>query len=136
MTVIERKEKRLQKFNLIFGLILIVFLFLIVNSNLLFAQNFKEAGLNDPSLAGISTNVGYRIYQSSQNMVKFEIPEASYVTISVYDDKNNVVRNYIYNNLKAGTYEINLASGNLNKGIYTCVLNTSGHQESTKIAID
>lgn len=134
MTALERKENRLQKFNIIFALILMAVLFLFVNSNLLFAQ--QEAGLNDPSIAGLVSNTGFKIYQNSENKVKFEIPEASYVKIGVYDSKNNLVRTYIYNNLSEGVYEINFTSGNLEKGTYTCVLSSGSHQESTKIAID
>lgn len=62
----------------------------------------------------ISTT-SYKIYQNSENIVKFEIPEASYVKIGVYDNNNNLVRTYIYNNLSAGVYEINFTSGNLEK---------------------
>lgn len=135
MTAIEKKENRLQKFNITFALILMFLLFLFMNSSLLFAQNYQEAGLNDPSIAGIS-EVNYKIYQNSPNVVKFDIPHASYVKIGVYDVNNNLVRTYIYNNLPEGTYEINFSSGNLDKGTYTCVLNSGSHQESAKIAID
>ncbi len=110
MTVIEKKENRLQKFNVIFALILMFALFLFVNSSLLFAQNYQEVGLNDNSIAGVlSTNSasGYKIYQNSPNIVKFDIPEASFVKIGIYDKNDNLVRTYIYNNLKSGTYEIN-----------------------------
>lgn len=136
ITAIERKENRLQKFNIAFAIILMFLLFLFMNSNLLFAQSYHEVGLNDPSVAGLSNNIGYKIYQNSPNTVKFDIPEASYVNIGIYDGKNNLVRTYIYNNLPSGTYEINLSSGNLDKGTYTCVLTSGSHRESSKIAID
>ena len=136
MTAMERKENRLQKFNIIFAIILMFVLFLFVNANFIFAQQYKEAGLNDPSIAGMISSTSYKIYQNSENIVKFEIPEASYVKIGVYDNNNNLVRTYIYNNLSAGIYEINFTSGNLEKGSYTCVLSSGSHQESTKIAID
>jgi hypothetical protein len=135
MTTIEVKQNRLQKFNIIFALILMLALFLFMNSTLLFAQNYQEVGLNDPSYAGLS-NTNYRIYQTSGNIVKFDIPEAAYVKIGIYDKFDNLVRTYIYNNLKAGTYEINFSSGNLDKGTYTCVLNSGSHQESSKIIIE
>jgi hypothetical protein len=142
MTVIEIKETRMQKFNILFAVILMVILFLVANSTFLFAQShndakFHEVGLNDPSIGGISnTASGFKIYQSSANSVKFDVPKSSSIKIGIYDNNNNLVRTYIYNNLNAGTYEINLSSGNLDKGTYTCVMNAGTEQESSKITID
>lgn len=146
MSSIEMKETKLQKFNIAFALILMILLFLAANSTFIFAQNkllttaFHEVGLNDPSVAGLShsTITGFKIYQTSANIVKFDIPTASFIKIGIYDSHDNLVRTYIYNNLKAGSYEINLASGNLGKGVYTCVMSTGKEeqQESSKIVID
>ena len=140
MTSHELKNKRLQKFNIIMAMAMLIALFLFANSNILFAQQFKEINFPDGSVAGmeskINTHTNYRIYQFSENVIKFELPEVSFVKIGLYDSKNNLVRTYLYNNLKAGTYEININSVNLEKGNYTCVLSSADVQESSKVIIE
>lgn len=126
---------------------LVISLFLGVNlaAN---GQSFQEVGLFDPfgsSLTnlGVKTLVGtttetskIKIYQSSANVLKYEIPSESYVKIGIYDKSHNLVRTYIYNNLKAGTYELNFTSGNLVKGSYSCVLSSGGLNESSVFNIE
>lgn len=136
----ELKNKRLQRFNIILALAMMAALFLFANSNILFAQQFKETAFPDGSVAGmeskINTHTNYRIYQFSQNVIKFELPEVSFVKIGLYDFKNNLIRTYLYNNLQAGIYEININSANLDKGNYTCVLSSADVQESSKVIIE
>lgn len=119
---------------------MMVALFLFANSNILFAQQFREVNFPDGSIAGIESSINihanYRIYQFSENVIKFELPEVSFVKIGLYDSKNNLARTYLYNNLKAGTYEININSVNLEKGNYTCVLSSADVQESSKVIIE
>lgn len=131
------KETKMQKSDIFLGFLIIAVLLLANSSNIL-AQS-HEVGLHDPSIAGYTSNTtetGLKIYQNSKNVVKFEISEANFVKIGLYDSNTNLVRTYLYNNLTAGTYEINLSSGNLNKGVYTCVLNSGNGQESSKIIIE
>ncbi|HMQ80025.1 MAG TPA: hypothetical protein PKE39_03315 [Ignavibacteria bacterium] len=136
----ELKNKRLQKFNIILAFAMMIALSIFANTNILFAQQFKEVNFPDGSVAGtesrINTNANYRIYQYSQNVIKFELPEVSFVKIGLYDNNNNLIRTYLYNNLKAGTYEININSTNLDKGNYTCVLSSADVQESSKVIIE
>jgi len=140
MSSSEIKNSRLQKFNIIMAIAMMVALFLFANSNILFAQQFREVNFPDGSIAGIESSINihanYRIYQFSENVIKFELPEVSFVKIGLYDSKNNLVRTYLYNNLKAGTYEININSVNLEKGNYTCVLSSADVQESSKVIIE
>lgn len=136
----EIKNRKLQKFNIIVAIAMMIALFLFANSNILFAQQFREVNFPDGSIAGIESSINlhanYRIYQFSENVIKFELPEVSFVKIGLYDNKNNLVRTYLYNNLKAGTYEININSVNLEKGNYTCVLSSADVQESSKVIIE
>lgn len=136
----ERNNNRLQKFNIILALAMMAALFIFANTNILFAQQFREVNFPDGSVAGIENRVviekEYNIYQVSQNQIKFELPSSSYVNISVYDNSNNLVRTYIYNNLAAGTYEINISPENFGKGNFTCVLSAGDIKESSKLIID
>jgi hypothetical protein len=137
MKKITIKETKMQKSDIFLGFLIIAVL-LLANSSNIFAQS-HEVGLHDPSIAGYTSNAtetGLKIYQNSKNIVKFEISKANFVKIGIYDNNNNVVRTYLYNNLTAGTYEINLTSGNLSKGVYTCVLSSGSDQESSKLVIE
>ncbi|MBE2226546.1 MAG: hypothetical protein IAE93_04365 [Ignavibacteria bacterium] len=136
----EMNNKRLQKFNIILAIAMMAALFVFANANILFAQQFREVNFPDGSIAGIESRITiekeYRIYQASQNLIKFDLPAVSMVNIGLYDTSNNLVRTYIYNNLSAGTYELNINSENLGKGSFTCVLSAGSIRESSKLIID
>ena len=140
MSKLERKEKNLQKFNIIFAIAMMIALFVFANSSILFSQTFREVNFPDGSIAGaeglVSINANYRIYQSSSNVIKFELPSVTYVNVGLYDSNKNLVRTYIYNNLQAGTYEININSANFEKGKYTCVLSAADVEESSQVIIE
>lgn len=70
---------------------MIVF-FLFVNSNLLFSKNYHEIGLNDPSITGVfftKSEAGNKICQTSAKLVKFDILEAAFLKIGIYNKKTN-----------------------------------------------
>lgn len=140
MTTIEKKERSLQKFNIIFVFTMILLLFVIFNSGILFAQQYKDIQFQDGSIAGMLKKdleqPLYRIYQSGPNVIKFDMPSINFVKIGLYDSNNNLIRSYIYNNLIEGSYEITLNSNNIDKGIYTCVLFTAETQESSQVIIE
>lgn len=139
MLNIERKENTLQKFNLIVAIAMMLGLIIFANSNL-FSQQFKEVNFPEGSIAGMESTVklhtNYRIYQSSPNVIKFDLPEVSFVKVGIYDGNKNLVRTYIYNNLQAGTYEININPANMEKGKYTCVLSAADVEESSLVIIE
>lgn len=136
----ERKQKTLQKFNIIMAIVMMLALFLFANSSILFSQTFKEVNFPDGSIAGkessVKLHINYRIYQISANVIKFDLPEVSFVKVGIYDKNKNLVRTYIYNNLQAGTYEININSANMEKGNYTCVLSAADVEESSQVIIE
>lgn len=140
MSNFERKEASLRKFNIFLAMVMMLALFIFANSNILFSQSFREVNFPDGSIAGVerivNTHSNYRIYQTSPNIIKFDLPEVSYVKIGMYNEKKNLVRTYIYNNLKAGTYEISINSANIEKGKYTCVLSTADVEESSQVVIE
>jgi hypothetical protein len=124
--------------------IALIFSVYTLNIGITKAQSFHEVGLFETTtsiavskiLGNNSVSTKVKIYQSSSNIVKYDIPQMAYVKIGIYDKSNNLVRTYIYNNMQAGTYELNFTSGNLNKGMYTCVLNASGVSESAMFSIE
>jgi hypothetical protein len=50
--------------------------------------------------------------------IKFSIPEASYVTLEVYDILGREVRNLINEDLNSGQYSVNFDASNLSSGTY------------------
>lgn len=134
----------MKKINIILTIIVIFPLLLLLSTAELVAQNFHEVGLSDPSITGFAENIrlekkkstDFKIYQVSSKIIKFEVPEVSNLKIGLYDEYDNLVRTYIYNNLQAGTYEINVGSGNIKKGKYTCVMYSLSMQESSQIKIE
>ncbi len=140
MSNYEKKQSTLQKFNIIVALAMMLALIILANSNILFSQSFKEVNFPDGSIAGKESSVklhtNYRIYQSSNNVIKFDLPEVSFVKVGIYDGNKNLVRTYIYNNLQAGTYEININPANMEKGKYTCVLSAADVEESSLVIIE
>lgn len=137
---IERKLNNLVKFKTVKSLTIFAVLYFIINSGILFSQTFKDVKFPDGLVAGLENRVNfhidYKIYQTSPNIIKFDLPDVSYVKIGIYDSNNNLVRTYIYNNLLAGTYEIKINPSNLGKGNYTCVLACANVQESSQVVIE
>jgi hypothetical protein len=110
-----------------------------LNSSHIYCQYNSEIGLEDRSFTAnnlpvLSDNI--RIYQASENLIKFEVPDVNYAKISIYDKNSSLVRTYLFNNLREGTYEISTSSGNYKKGKYNCVLQTENFQESSIIQIN
>jgi hypothetical protein len=137
----ERRQNSLQKFNIAFAVAMLIALFLFANSSILFSQTFQEVNFPEPSINVMSSKLeaastNFKIYQSAFNVIKIELPGKSNAKVSLYDSKSNLIRTYIYNDLPKGSFEINLNTANLQKGVYTGVLNISDVQESTQIIIE
>lgn len=135
-----KNQKTSKKFNVILAISGMIALLFFMNTNTSYSQNFKEVNFPDGSMAGIESTVklhtNYRIYQSSPNVIKFELPQVTYVKVGIYDVNHNLVRTYIYNNLLAGTYEISINAKNMESGKYTCVLSAGEVEESSQIIIE
>lgn len=127
-----------------FTVIAVFSFFLLTATGNLSAQSFHEVGLTDPSITASKEyaklekkkSADFKIYQVSSKIIKFEVPEVSNLKIALYDRNDNLVRTYIYNNLTAGAYEINIGSGNIKKGKYTCVMYSLFNQESSQIKVE
>ena len=133
------RESRQKKLNLLFAIFMILTLIIVLNSMKLFSQSYHEVGLTEPSLTNASvlhdTGGDIRIYQSGSNIIKFDIPEVASLKVGLYNKFDFVVRTYIYNNLKAGTYEIRINSGNLAAGVYNCVVTSPDNTQSSLVSI-
>jgi hypothetical protein len=118
------------------GFLIIFSAIFIIHSAPVFSQVTREVGLDDKTYTVSLYHNDVKIYQASQNIIKFEVPDVSYAKISIYDKNSSLIRTYLFNNLREGTYEISTSSGNFKKGTYNCVLQTEKIQESSVITIN
>lgn len=65
--------------------------------------------------------------------IKFNLPSACQVELSLFDFFGRKVRDLINNNLQAGFNEITLNSSDLKSGIYFCVLKTNEEVQTKKL---
>ena len=62
--------------------------------------------------------------------IKFSIPEASFVTLNVYDVLGRELRNLVNENLNSGQYTVNFEASNLPSGVYFYKLNSVSNQNN------
>ena len=67
--------------------------------------------------------------------IEFDIPEASFTILKVYDIAGREVKILVNEMLKPGSYRVNLNAGNLSSGIYFYKLETSGFNQTRKMIL-
>ena len=68
-------------------------------------------------------------------MIKFSIPEASSVSLKIYDVLGNEVSNIVNGQLDAGQYEYNFNAENLSSGIYFYTLQAGNFTQTRKMIL-
>ena len=86
---------------------------------------------NDLTPAAFALEQNYPNPFNPATMIKFSIPEASNVSLKIYDVLGNEVSNIVNGQLDAGQYEYNFSAENLSSGIYFYTLQ-AGDFTSTK----
>ena len=80
-----------------------------------------------------------KLYQNYPNPfnpstnIRFDIPEAGMVSVSVYDILGRKVQTLVYEYLEPGSYQLDYHPDGLASGIYICVLKTNSNIEKRKI---
>jgi hypothetical protein len=83
----------------------------------------------------------YRLYNNYPNPfnpstnIKFDIPENSFVSLTVYDMLGKEISKLIHENLIAGSYTINFNLSNLTSGIYIYRIKTGKFSETKKMVL-
>jgi hypothetical protein len=94
-------------------------------------------GINDPQIPDQKSG----LFQNYPNpckdltVVKFDIPDHSYVKLELFDMKGSHVATLIDQELSQGSYEINLNVSLLNPGTYTCRLTHGQRVDVIKIIV-
>jgi len=126
------KENKLSKFNITFVIFMIILFTILMNINILLAQESLEAG--QTSGYYIENPLNFKIYTSGSNIIKFEVPKESHISISLFDEYENLVKLLLYDNIQPGIYEYDLTN-QLPTGKYVCKLNSGDISESKDLVL-
>lgn len=104
-----------------------------MNYNVIFAQESQDAGLT----AGIYSEnpLNFKLYETSHNSIKFEVPKESHMTISLFNESGELVKLLLYDNIQPGIYEYDLTN-QLPGGKYICKLNSGDISASKDLVLD
>ena len=72
---------------------------------------------------------------STQTTIKFNIPEISFVTLSIFDFTGKEIQSLIAKRLPGGTHQLNWIANYLPAGIYFLRLETNGISETRKLIL-
>ena len=84
-------------------------------------------------------SVNFKLFQNYPNpfngstTISFELESDCYTDLSIYDLSGKKIRTLVNENKQAGTYELKLDAGWLDKGVYFCVLKTNEGMQTKKI---
>lgn len=83
----------------------------------------------------------YNLYQNYPNpfnpatKIKFDLPEKTFVKISIYDISGSEVGILVNSELAGGSYEVNFNAENLSSGVYFYAISTPGYTETKKMIL-
>ncbi len=67
--------------------------------------------------------------------IKFDLPASGFVSIKIYDVMGREIENIVYENLKAGSYEVEFNGVNKSSGIYYYKVYTEKYQGTKKMIL-
>ncbi|MBI1936984.1 MAG: DUF5011 domain-containing protein [Ignavibacteriales bacterium] len=108
-----------------------------INSGLTAEDNFAESVLSKEE----SLPENFLLKQNYPNpfnpatTISFQLPEAGFVTLKVYDILGNEIKTLVNNNLGAGYYNVDFDGSNLASGIYIYRLTTGKFTQSNKMIL-
>ncbi len=134
----ELKMNNLQKLNVIIGIIIVIFLALIINGQVLFSQDFHEVGLsyaNEINHKYDNYNViDTRIQSIDNQILSITVSKETPLLISLYDANGNFIKLLLYDNIPAGKYEYDLKN-QIPQGNYVCKINSGDITETLDFII-
>jgi len=116
-------------------LFIIVLLALLLNTSLIFSQNYASYNHsnNNKNLSIIPKE--FKLYDIIVNIdnsrsLKFDIPNQTSAIITITDENGNIVKNYLFENIYSGSYEIKFGTDNLSPGNYKITLVAGDNTQS------
>ncbi|MCC6865774.1 MAG: T9SS type A sorting domain-containing protein [Ignavibacteria bacterium] len=102
----------------------------------------SSGGLIVPiQLTGHNLPIIYKIYHNYPNpfnpstIIRFEIPQNSYVKLTVYNSLGEQISDLVNQRLNAGIYEVEFNAANLSSGIYFYTFFTEEYKETKKMIL-
>jgi len=101
---------------------------------------FDPVGIDDDvynELSGLSFNLqqNYPNPFNPNTLIKYQIPELSFVTLKVYDVLGNEITTLVNEEKSAGSYEVEFDGNQLTSGIYFYQLRADSFVETKKMAL-
>ena len=128
----------LQKLNVIIGFIIVLFLVIILNGQMLLSQNYKDVGLPYTDyVVNIPDNkevMGANVHLSDNQILSLLVSKEIHMIIGLYDLNGNLVKLLLYDNIPAGKYEYDLKY-QIPPGNYICKLNSGDINENIDFII-
>ena len=84
---------------------------------------------------------GYTLFQNYPNpfnpatIIKFSIPQNSFVTMNVYDVSGKEITTLVNNQLQEGTYKFTLDGASLSSGVYFYKINAGSYTEIKRMVL-
>jgi len=124
----------MKKINISLSVLFIAIMVFIMNVHLFSQENNVIASkLN----AGLKDNpVEFKVYQNFPNpfynstTIKFDIASQSDAKLTIYDSNGNEVKCYLYNNIKPGTYQVNIDASYFNTGDYNYIFQSENYTQT------
>ncbi|MBK8554111.1 MAG: T9SS type A sorting domain-containing protein [Ignavibacteria bacterium] len=80
--------------------------------------------ITDINIQQTGVGVSYKLHQNYPNPfnpvtnINFEMPEAGYVTLKIYDSRGSIVNTIFNGKLSQGSYSLSYDASHLSSGIY------------------
>ncbi len=103
------------------------------NLNLLTLTDVRQTDLNVPKNYSLSQN--YPNPFNPSTVIKYQIPNSTFVSLKVYDILGNEVGTLVNETMNTGSYEIKFDGSNLSSGIYFYQLKTNGYTATKKLIL-
>jgi len=97
------------------------------------AVNIDEPGTGLPQRVALNQN--YPNPFNPSTVISYDLPEASDVTIQVYDMTGRQVATLVNSRMEAGTHEVTFNAGNLASGVYIYRLQAGEHMLTRKLTL-
>lgn len=129
----------MKKNNITFIIFLILIIALLMNVHLFAQNNTYVASYTGTTVKEVPAE--FKVYQNFPNpcfnstTIKFDIASQSDAKLVIYDANGNVVKSYLYNNIKPGSYQLEIDATYFNKGEYSYTFTTAEYTQSYTMTV-
>jgi hypothetical protein len=111
---------------------IIIFLTILLPVNF----NIAEPNFNDPDFKKENFSINFNSAGKNLFEIKLYLPRASFVKLTVSDEKNKTVKTLLNENIKSGNYELTFNANDLKKGNYKLNFKAKNYSEVKEFRIE